>query len=90
MLTRMARQQSETVDFATSNVKGSPRPMYIAGSKLEAIYPLGPLGGVAFNLTLMSYLGSLDMGIHIDPAAVTDPGMLAECLDDAFTELIAS
>ncbi len=88
MLTRMARQQSETVDFATSNVRGSPRPMYIAGSKMEAIYPLGPLGGVAFNLTLMSYLGSLDMGIHIDPAAVADPAMLAECLDDAFRELI--
>ena len=90
LITRLARQQSQTVDFATSNVKGSPQAMYIAGSKLAAIYPAGPLGGVAFNLTLMSYLGSLDMGLHVDPAAVTDPRMLADCLDDAFRELIAT
>ena len=61
LITRLARQQSNTIDFATSNVKGSPVPVYVAGAQLLEIYPIGPLAGVAFNLTLMSYLGSLDM-----------------------------
>jgi diacylglycerol O-acyltransferase len=87
VITRLARQQSETIDFATSNVKGSPVPVYIAGSQLIEIYPIGPLGGVAFNLTLMSYLGSLDMALNIDTAAVTDPELLVSCLDRAFTRL---
>ena len=70
LITRLARQQAQTVDFATSNVKGSPLPMYVCGAQLLEIYPIGPLGGVAFNLTLMSFVGSLDMALHIDRAAI--------------------
>ena len=84
LITRLARQQGQTIDFATSNVKGSPVPCYIAGSQLLEIYPIGPLGGVAFNLTLMSYLGSLDMALNIDTAAVREPGLLSDCLQRAF------
>jgi WS/DGAT/MGAT family acyltransferase len=89
VITRLARQHSETIDFATSNVKGSPVPVYIAGAQLIEIYPIGPLGGVAFNLTLMSYLGSLDMALNIDTAAVAEPALLVTCLDRAFTRLAA-
>lgn len=88
LITRIARQQSQTIDFATSNVKGSPVPVYISGAQLLEIYPIGPLGGVAFNLTLMSYLGSLDMALNIDTAAVTDPELLVKCLEQACEELI--
>lgn len=87
VITRLARQQSQTVDFATSNVKGSPVPVFLAGSQLLEIYPVGPLGGVAFNLTLMSYLGSLDMALNIDTAAVAEPKLLGELLERAFDEL---
>ena len=88
LITRLARQQSNTIDFATSNVKGSPVPVYIGGAQLLEIYPIGPLGGVAFNLTLMSYLGSLDMALNIDTAAVESPELLADCLDRSFKQLI--
>lgn len=87
VITRLARQQGQTVDFATSNVKGSPVPVYICGAQLLEIYPIGPLGGVAFNLTLMSYLGSLDMALNIDTAAVTEPELLRECLERSFDRL---
>ncbi|HZI44846.1 MAG TPA: wax ester/triacylglycerol synthase domain-containing protein [Ilumatobacter sp.] len=88
LITRLARQQSNTIDFATSNVKGSPVPVYVAGAQLLEIYPIGPLGGVAFNLTLMSYLGSLDMALNIDTAAVESPELLAACLDRSFKKLL--
>lgn len=87
LLTRIARQQSETVDFATSNLHGSPIPMFLSGAKIEAVYPLGPLLGVAFNLTLVSYLGSLDMGLHVDAAAVAEPELLARLFSESFAEL---
>lgn len=87
LITRLARQQAQTIDFATSNVKGSPLPMFVSGAELLEIYPIGPLGGVAFNLTLMSFTGSLDMAIHIDRAAIADPGLLVRCLEDAFERL---
>lgn len=87
VMTRLARSQAETVDFATSNVRGAGVPLYMAGSQLLENYPIGPLGGVAFNLTLMSYMGSLDVGINIDEAAVESPTLLRDSLSEAFAEL---
>lgn len=87
LVTRLARQQSQTIDFATSNVKGSPVPVYIAGAQLLENYPAGPLIGVAFNLTLLSYNGSLDMGINVDPVAVAEPERLGKLLTRAFKDL---
>ena len=89
ILTRMARMQAQTVDFATSNVKGTPIPVYVAGSEIVGNYPVGPIGGVAFNLTLLSHVGSLDMGINIDAGAVSDPALLRESLAESFARLLA-
>ncbi len=88
VITRLARQQSQTVDFATSNVRGSAAPLFVAGAKLLANYPVGPLSGVAFNLTLLSYLGNLDMGINTDAAAVTEPQLLARLIGDAVKDFV--
>lgn len=90
LITRLARQQSQTIDFATSNVKASPVPVYIAGAQILEIYPIGPLAGVAFNMTLMSYVGSLDIGVNIDTAAVRAPEILIDCFKKAFKDLAAS
>ncbi len=90
LVTHLARQQTRTVDFATSNVRGAPFPMYIAGAQLLENYPVGPLVGVAFNLTLLSYHGSLDMGLNVDPAAVAEPGLLRDELRAAFDRLLAA
>lgn len=88
VITRIARQQAQTVDFATSNVRGAPIPLYLAGAQIVENYPVGPLAGVAFNLTLLSYNHSLDMGVNIDSAAVTEPELLRRCLEGAFTALL--
>ena len=90
ILTRVARMQSQTVDFATSNVKGTPLPVYVAGSEIVHNFPIGPLGGVAFNLTLLSHVGSLDMGLNLDPASIARPELLRDCLESAFGELASA
>ena len=90
VLTRVARMQSQTVDFATSNVKGTPIPVFVAGSEILHNFPFGPLAGVAFNLTLLSHVGSLDMGLNIDAAAVSQPELLRDVLATSFAELTAA
>ncbi|MFN8040700.1 MAG: wax ester/triacylglycerol synthase family O-acyltransferase [Acidimicrobiales bacterium] len=87
---RLARQQVETIDFTTSNVRAAPFDLYIAGALLLANYPIGPLGGTAFNLTTMSYRGTLNMGLHVDQGAVAHPEQLRDCLREAYAELIAA
>ena len=90
MATRILRDQARTIDFATSNVRAAPIDLYIAGARIEANYPIGPLSNTAFNLTMMSYRGSLDMGLHIDAGAVAEPERLRNRIRDSFTELFAA
>ena len=80
MLVALTRTQARTIDFATSNLQGSPVDLYLAGARIEANYPMGPRPACALNVTLLSYRDSLDMGINIDPAAVSDPATTARLL----------
>jgi WS/DGAT/MGAT family acyltransferase len=90
VLVRAARSQVETVDFTASNVRGAPFDLYIAGAKILANYPIGPTAGTAFNLTLLSSAGNLDMAAHIDTAAIEDPELLRTCLETAYRDLVAA
>ncbi len=90
VVTGIARSQAATVDFATSNVRGAPIEVYVAGAKCTAAYPMGPVAGTAWNITVMSYAGALNIGVHIDPAAVEDTGLLMRSLRDGYAELIAA
>ena len=80
---RFARQQTGTVDFACSNVRGAPFDLWIAGAKVLANHPFGPTAGVAFNVTVLSYLDALDLGLNTDTGAITEPDVLRGCLADA-------
>ena len=78
------------VDFVTSNVPGTPIPLYAAGAQIVQQYPFGPLSGSAANITLLSWLDQVCIGVNVDPAAVTDPTAFSACLADAFDEVISA
>lgn len=88
-LVAAARHQAETVDFTTSNLRGAPFPLYFGGAEIVENYPVGPLAGTAFNLTMLSYAGELHLGLLADTAAIEDPRALRDALADAFEELTA-
>ncbi|MDQ6613856.1 MAG: WS/DGAT domain-containing protein [Actinomycetota bacterium] len=77
-----------TVDIVTSNVPGVDVPLYLAGARMEAQYPFGPRSGAAVNVTLLSYLDGLFIGVNTDPAAVPDPFVFMACLRDGFDEVL--
>jgi WS/DGAT/MGAT family acyltransferase len=79
-----------TTDFTTSNVPGPPFETYVCGAKVERFMPFGPLAGAAVNATVFSYAGRMHLGIASDPAAVTEPELLMECLRKGFDEVLAS
>lgn len=89
MVVNLARQQVETVDFATSNLRGAPWDLFLAGAEVLATHPMGPTAGTAFNATVLSYRGSLHVGVNIDTAAVDDPALLRDCIAGSFEELLA-
>ncbi len=75
------------IDFVTSNVPGSPIPVFLAGGRLEAQFAFGPLSGSAANVTLLSYLDECQLGVNTDPAAVPDPETFLSCLEEGFDEV---
>lgn len=87
MLTKAGRARAVRQDWATSNLRGAPIPIYAAGAHITHMYPVGPLAGTAFNLTAMSYSGNLHFGVFIDPRAVEDPASLRDHLVAAYAEL---
>ena len=72
-----------------SNVPGPPIPLYSKGARVRAIYPFGPLMlGLGLNVTVMSYLDSVDFGLQVDPTLVPDPWQITERIPEALDELV--
>ena len=76
------------VNVTISNTPGPPFPMYCAGAKVLALYPVSiPIHGVGLNLTVQSYLDRLDFGLTADHGSVPDIGHLGDLLVESFEEL---
>jgi diacylglycerol O-acyltransferase / wax synthase len=75
-------------NLIVSNFPGPPFPLYCAGARMVAAYPMGPLGlGTALNITVQSYLDTLWFGIVACPDVVPDPEALADGIHDAAHDL---
>ncbi len=89
LLVAFTKSQTRTIDFAASNLRGSPVPLYLAGSRIVGNFPFGPRTGCALNVTMLSYCDELHLGLNIDPASIVDvDGFLAD-LDDAYAALVS-
>jgi hypothetical protein len=86
--TRVARDQAGKIDLATSNLRGAPFQTYIAGAKVDALIPIGPVAGTAANITTISQNGWMDIGLIMDPAAIADPPGLARNIDESYRALL--
>ena len=88
LLTKAGRARAATQDWATSNLRGAPFPIFTAGAEITHMYPIGPVAGTAFNLTAMSYSGTLHFGCFLDPRAVSQPRLLRTCLQAGYESLL--
>jgi diacylglycerol O-acyltransferase len=69
----MASNARPTWNFVVSNVPGPQFPLYCAGARLDAIYPVSVVtDGMGLNITVMSYLGQLHFGIVADRYMIPD------------------
>jgi WS/DGAT/MGAT family acyltransferase len=68
-------------NLMVSNVPGPTFPLFFAGMRLEAVYPIGPIvDGVALNITVQTYMESLFVGINACAKTLPDPPALARLL----------
>lgn len=78
---RLVDRHPPLVNVVVSNLRGSPLPVYCAGTRVDANYPIGPVAdGLGLNLTVVSYRDALDVGLSVCPDLVEDPWLLADAL----------
>src|SRR5918992_3606121 len=79
------------LNLVVSNVPGPRSPLYIAGARLEAHYPVSAIvDGVGLNMTVMSYLDHVDFGIVADRDQLPDVWPLVRAVPHEVDRLAAA
>lgn len=77
-------------NLIVSNVHGSDKPMYVAGARLETMYPMSIITpGMGLNFTCVSYTGQVDVGVTTAPELVPEPWEIIDGLYLALGEYLA-
>lgn len=85
---RLAERHPPIHNVVISNVPGPTFPLYFAGSRLVALYPLGPIfDGLGLNITVLSYMGSVGFGFLAARELMPRLWDLAEAVREATAEL---
>jgi hypothetical protein len=83
----MADRHRPIFNVTISNVPGPPFPLFSAGARLVANYPMGPImDGGALNMTVMSYMDSLDFGLVACRDTVPGLWSIARGIEDTLEE----
>lgn len=78
-------------NLIVSNVAGPPVDLYLAGARVDAVYPLGPLlYGSGVNATAFSVNRRMDFGFLSSPELISDPWLIADGVSEALAELAAA
>ncbi len=74
-----------------SNVPGPQLPLYVAGARVEGVYPVSAVTDMSggLNITLFSYDGSLDVGFIACREMVPDVWRMVDYLADELDTLVA-
>ncbi len=84
----LASRTPPPVNVVVSNVPGPDIPLYIAGGRVEALFPMGPLlMGMSLNVTVFSMSGNLDVGIMYCPDTLPGAASIAGYFEDALVDL---
>lgn len=87
---KVADRMRPLFNVTISNVPGPPFPLYSAGARLVANYPVGPIiDGTGLNMTVMSYLDQLDFGLLACPDVLDDVWAVGDALHDSLDEFVA-
>jgi WS/DGAT/MGAT family acyltransferase len=78
----------QTFNAVLSNVPGPAEPLYLLGRRLQSAYPAIPLAqGHGLSIGVLSYCGSLHVGLYADPDIVPDVVAVARDFASAFDAL---
>jgi WS/DGAT/MGAT family acyltransferase len=88
---RLANLHPVVHNVVVSNVAGPPIQIYVAGAKVDGLYPLGPvLEGPGLNITIVSYRDRVGFGLIACSDRLPDLDDLAAAFPPAVQEMLAA
>ena len=88
---RLLERVPPMFNLSISNIPGPQFPLYFAGARVLSLYPMGPvMNGSALNITVVSYDGTMLVGLIADRDLVPDLDELAERVPAAVAELLTA
>ena len=89
-ISSLAMQFTPSADLAISSIPGVPYEVFMAGARIEKVYPFGPLPGVAVMAAMVSHNGTACIGLNVDATAVPDTDVFAECMAAGLSEVLGA
>jgi WS/DGAT/MGAT family acyltransferase len=87
--TRLFDRVRPPANVTISGLKGPGFPLFCAGSRVAALYPVGPIAeGIGLNVTILSYLDQLHFGLLGCRKLLPELNDLTLYVDDALGELV--
>jgi diacylglycerol O-acyltransferase len=85
----LATKHRPPINLVVSNVPGPSTPMSIADARITALYSMGPiLEGIGLNVTVWSYVDSMNFGVVSCPELAPDLWELTDGLRDELAVLV--
>ena len=79
------------VDTVVTNIPGPPVPLWFAGARMVESVPIVPLGGnLTVSIAVLSYDGTVTIGVHADAETCPDVEILADGMAGALDELVTA
>jgi hypothetical protein len=86
--TKLANVVNPPFNLVVSNVPGPPIPLYLAGAKMVAQYPVSAIvDGVGLNVTVQSTNENLDFGFVTDRDLIPDLWAMSDLVGPTLEEL---
>ncbi len=84
---RVFDRMAPVFNVTISNVPGPQFDLWFGGCRIDALYPIGPVvEGIGLNITALSYMGGLHVGMlgchRLVPDLDSMPGLLQSRLDE--------
>ena len=88
---RLFDHMAPLFNLIVSNVPGPDFPLYLAGARMVAMYPLGPIiEGAGLNVTVFSYLDTLYVGLQGCRTLVPDLDSITRGMEESLAELVGA